>query len=89
MSPTDVERESCAHCPNPNDGNDDWCTGGNSCRLIPFFTGGFFNGLQSNKFCVSSKYYISMHFNHSWHSKGNKAGKLAVKYPIHNFENSP
>ena len=55
MSPTDVERESCAHCPNPNDGNDDWCTGGNSCRLKSFFTGIKFDGLQSKKICVSSK----------------------------------
>jgi hypothetical protein len=56
MSPTDVERESCAHCPNPNDGNDEWCTGGNSCQLKSFFTGFNFYGLQSNKICVSSKY---------------------------------
>ena len=59
MSPTDVERESCAHCPNPNDGLDDWCTGGNFCRLKSFFSGwaGLSeNALQSEKFCVSSKY---------------------------------
>ena len=58
MSPTDVERESCAHCPNPKDGSEDWCTGGNLCRLEPFFTEGNLEGLQSNKFCVSSKYLV-------------------------------
>ena len=57
-SPTDTERESCAHCPNPNDGNDDWCTGGNSCRLQPFFTGFTLNGVQSQKYCISSKYAL-------------------------------
>ena len=56
MSPTDVERESCADCPDPNDGNDDWCTGGNTCRLKSFFTGINFDGLHSRKFCVSSKF---------------------------------
>ena len=57
MSPTDIERESCADCPNPNDGNDDWCTGGNSCQLKPFFTGFNLAGLQSKKICVNSKCY--------------------------------
>ena len=73
MSQTDVERESCADCPNPNpkNGSDDWCTGGNSCRLEPFFTEGNLEGLQSNKFCVSSKYLVCiLIFNHSWHLIG-------------------
>ena len=64
MSPTDVERESCADCPDPKDGSDDWCTGGNSCQLKPFFTGFNLAGLQSKKICVNSKYALCT-FNHN------------------------